>query len=296
MMHIRSLFLLVLITASAASQGTSVGLSILKVPTNALQASLGASAVSTPASLAGAQLNPASMILEDERLSILFTHTSWIEGTTANHLAVSVPTPAGRFYLTTGMSSISDIEVRTLPGPVASTFSARTAIIGGGWGTSLTKGILLAGAASYVYDRLYDVEATGLSGSLGVLATSLVEGAVFGASITELGEVSGYKGSTSDLPTRITVGGSYALAAGDFTVTPAISFQSVRGGASGLHFGTSVSYAFLTLRGSFRTGETAQAGSFGASVAYQGLLVEYALVPFSLGLGSGHLITVGIDL
>ncbi len=296
MKFLSTLVLIGLLAGSIAAQGTSSGLSILKVPTNALQASLGAAAVTSQGSPSAASLNPASIVVDDQRLSIHFTHTSWFEGISAQHLLVSLPTPFGRFYLRTGMSSIPDIEVRTQPGPPASTFSARTAVFGAGWGTSLTDGIVLGGAASYYYDRLYDVEATGLAGSIGLLATGLMEQLTIGASVTDLGSVSGYKGTTSDLPTRVTVGAAYDLPLGDFTFVPAMSYQSVRSGASGIHAGGSISYAFLTVRGTIRTGETAQLGSVGASVSYQGLAVEYALVPFASGLGSGHFISVGIHL
>ncbi len=175
--------------SAALGQGTSSGVSALKIPTNALQATLGASTVSTAMSLGAVSMNPASVVTTEGTLSVLFTHTSWVEGTTGNHLSVSLPMPLGQAFLTTGMSVVPDIEVRTGPGPPSSTFSARTAQIGGGWGLEISSGILLGLSASYVYDRLYDTEATGLSGSAGVLATGLLDDATFGASVTNSGSV-----------------------------------------------------------------------------------------------------------
>ncbi len=293
---LRSLWLLV-IPALVAAQGTSTGASILKVPQHALVASLNGLAAVEAGRLEAAPMNPATLASSEQTTSLAFTHTAWVQDISGQRLGLSFPTSIGRFSASAAISRIPGIEVRDTPGPPISTFNAQSAAFQIGWASGVTDGIVAGIAASYLYEKLYLNESTGFSVDLGLLASSPIEGLTLGLSAINLGGMSAFRTASTDLPGTVHLAARYDLSVGEFELRPAIAFRSgLNHDESGLTLGGTVMFDDLIgVRASWRTGDTARNAALGLTALYRGIGIEYALVPFTSGLGTAQILTIGLN-
>lgn len=286
-----------LIPAALLAQGTSNGGSTLKLPQHAVTASLADLSAVEFGRLEAAGINPAALADSDEATSVAFTHMSWIQDVSGQRLGLSFPTAIGRFSASTAVSRIPGIEVRESPGPPIATFDAQTALIQAGWAGSIVDGIVVGIAASYLYEKLYVNESTGFSADAGVLAETPIRDLVVAMSVVNLGGMSAFRAASVDLPSTVRLAAGYRMTFGQFEIRPAAALRTgLNHDESGLTLGGTLMFdKLLGIRASWRSGETARNLAVGLTAGYRGIGLEYALVPFSSGLGTAQVLTVGLS-
>lgn len=292
-MNNRLLFL-VLIPCVAFAQGTSTGGAFAKIPGHAVTAALGDLSVVRPAALGAVGMNPANLFAVGEQTTVIFTHAAWIQDISGQRVNTSFPLPLGRLALGAATTNVVGIEVREQPGPAIGTFDAKSAVLSVAWALPVADGIVGGIAASYLYEKLYLHESTGIGVDIGALAETPIDGLLVGASVVNLGKLSAFRTESVDIPTTVRIGGQYKFDAGAFAFEPAVAIRhELRAKQFGMALGTSATFREIVgVRFSWRSGETSRSLGIGLNVAYSGMGLEYALVPVSSGLGTAHVITV----
>lgn len=281
----------------AFGQGSSTGLSQMKLPASARLAAMGESLVAEPGDLGSISTNPANLYRNDN-LVILLTHNEWIQDLRSEQIAFGHPFSFGTVGLTISSTSITDIEIRERPGPALTTFTARSASLQLSVATPLLQDIVIGTSARFLYEKLYVDEATGLAVDIGLLYHPPVHGLVAGFSLTNIGGTSALAIEPVPLPRKAALGASYRLNLGDFTLIAASQLvREDRTGVQRLSAGLeAVFHEDLALRLGYQTGYDARALSAGLGVQYRVLTFDYAFIPFSYNLGTAHLFTIGFTI
>lgn len=287
-----------LVPAVLFAQGTSTGGATLKLPQHAVVASLTDLSAVESGRLETTGINPANLAGSGEATTVAFTHLSWIQEVSGQRLGLSFPTSIGRFSASTAVSRIPGIEVRESPGPAVTTFDAQTALFQAGWAADVSDGIVIGVAASYLYEKLYLNESTGISIDAGVLAETPVQDLVVGFSAVNLGGMTAFRSSSVEIPSTVRLAAGYRLNFGQFEFRPAAALRTgLNHDESGLTLGGTLMFDnMLGVRASWRTGETARVLAVGLTAGYRGIGLEYAFVPFTSGLGAAQVLTVGLSL
>ena len=291
------LLIAVFLYTEAHAQGTSLGGAVLKLPEHALAGSLGDASMTSGRSLAAGQFNPANIYRIDPSVTLLFSHASWFQDISAQHLSVGMPLPLGRLVVGIGSTSIDNIELRDRPGPFTSTFSAKTAQFRAGWGVEISTGIVAGISASYIYDKLYVNESSGLGVDLGVLYNTPLNGLTLGGSLVNVGSLSAFRTERVDLPQTARFGAGYRWSLEDLAVEPALGLRLPTSQPAMIFTGVSAEYAgAISVRLGWQSGNSARAVSFGFGAVYGAASLEYASVPFSADLGTTHMISIALEL
>ena len=133
--------------------------------------------------------------------------------------------------------------------------------------------------------------AWGVGVDLGVLYQTGIPGLMVGATYRNLGRMERLDVERTTLPRTMRLGASYVKNA----VTVSGDFRMPEKGDLGANLGLEyVVKERLFLRGGFLTGHDTRSWSLGVGVMRKNWRVDYAFVPVSDGLGSGHRVALGI--
>lgn len=295
MLSRRTAFFLCLLPAVSGAQGVSTGFGFLGLPYSARNAALAEASVADHSNRLSALLNPALLHgMPDFTVSI--SHQQWIQDVTSDLLQASLGLSFGSIGLTVASTTIAGIEIRTVPGPPEGTFHARSALVGITLAlpvqTDLTAGITI----QHVYEKIYVDEATGALFDVGFLYATPVEGITAGISLQHAGFAGRLQERRPRLPVTLRGGLAHRLDSGGFTVRTVIAVSTeadqsdlrLHGGVEGMYAGVA------GIRFGYQTGFATRGFSAGFGIHYSNFAVDYGFVPFSLGVGSGHLITIGV--
>jgi hypothetical protein len=285
-----------ILPCSLLSQGSSTGSSQLKIPLNARSAALGEATVSDAGRLSSWLLNPANLYSQGP-LGVALAHAQWIQEVQSEFLATQIPISLGTIGFAVSTISVPGIEVRDAPGPAIGTFSARFASLQVGFAGSLIENVSFGVSARYLYQKLYSDDATGFGVDIGLLYTTPIKGLQAGVAVTNAGTLGQFRNERSDLPTFARGGATYAFALDDFTIsTSAALANSLQFSESHLQGSSEAAYNNLfSVRFGYESGYVSHGVTTGLGVRYEFLQFDYAYVPFSLGLGDGHLFSLGFQ-
>jgi hypothetical protein len=277
-------------------QGTSTGSSQLKIPQDARTAALGEANVSDAGHLSAWLLNPANLYSRDA-MNITLTHTQWIQDVQSEFLAAQIPVPFGTVGLGVSANSVAGIEIRDVAGPSQGTFNARFASLQLGIATPLFEKLALGLSAKYIYEKLYIDNATGYGVDIGLLYHTPLSGFDAAVSVTNAGSVQEFRQQRSDLPTFMRGGGTYHFNLDDFAVSfsAAVSGNLIYPETHALASLETTYNNLVSARVGYASGYDARGLSAGLGIRYEFLQFNYAFVPFSLGLGDGHLFSLGFQ-
>jgi hypothetical protein len=296
---IRYAFIVVLLTvalASSGAQGLSASSSQLKIPLTARSAGLGESSVSDLGQFSSWYLNPANLFNESP-LTVALTHSQWIQEIQTEQLAARLPVAGGSLGLGVSTNSVPGIEIRDVPGPSLGTFSARFVSFQVGYAQNLTNEIILGASAKYLYEKLYVDEAAGFGFDAGMIYVSSIQGLKAGVAVTNIGGLQQFQNERSDLPTISHLGGSYSIRQDEFEFDFSAAWaHNLRDAENHLQVGLESSYSRqVSFRFGYQTGYESRALSGGIGIRFDFIELDYAYVPFSLGLGNGHLFSLGFQ-
>jgi hypothetical protein len=286
-----------LIPICAFAQGTSVGDANLRFLFPARVLGMAGASVADPNNASNSFLNPASLA-SGSSPEIMFSQLQWIQDIQTQMISTSLPLAVGTAALAISSTSVSDIQIRDIPGPPIGTFNAHSTVFQLGYAFPILSDLMVGTSLKYLYDKIYVDEATGYAIDLGGLYTTPVEGLTLGASLTNVGKMNKFRTQASDLPSNLDIGANYAFKLDDFDVSTAAAFgrQTVTG-ANAIHVGAEAEYSKLfAIRLGYQTGYDLRGMSAGLGIHYSIVHLDYAFVPFSSGFGDAHIITLAVRL
>ena len=296
-MKLKIIFSMLLFTSFLFSQGSSRGDVSLIFPITPFVAATGESFVADPTALQSILINPANIACSED-YGVLFSHTEWIQDVQTEYLSIAAPSNFGSFSLSIGNTSVNGIELRTIPGPAIGTFNAQSTSFQLNYGVELTKNIRIGIAPKYLYEKIFVDEATGYGIDAGILYKPSIDGVDIGCSLTNLGSLSAFRNERTDLPSQIRLGGTYSFNMNEIAFRVATALCS--------EFGTSANHCSIggeaiydrtfTVRFGYQSGIDTRGFSAGIGIHYGFAMLDYAYVPFSLGIGNSHLISIGFIL
>jgi hypothetical protein len=291
-------FLLSLLPAVLSAQGSSRGVSSLKLPATSFVGATGESFIADPLALQSVRINPAN-IASRETYGISFSHTEWIQDVRTDYLSIAAPFHYGNVSLSIGNTSVNDIPIRgENPGPELGSFNSQSTFFQLTYAVEVTENIRIGIAPKYLYEKIYVDEATGWGIDIGALYTPPVNGLTLGLSITDIGSLSAFRYERTDLPSQIRFGGTYSFSLNEIILRTAAAFSSELG-VSANHFslgGEAVYKNTFAMRLGYKSGVDTYGFSFGVGIWYSIAVIDYAYVPFSKQIGNAHIISIGFTL
>ncbi len=288
------LFCIVLIPhyISAQSAGQS-GLSFLKIGSGARNIALGDNGATLANDATAIFYNPAN--LYDARSEIFVMHNKWIQDVAAEAIAVKFSLFGVPFGIGFNSTSVSDIEIRTLPGEPDGIFNAH--YFAGTIGTALEIiPNLSAGAAmKYLYENIYSDESTGFGYDFG-LSYKYSDNLSGSAVVRNIGSMSILRNEKTKLPTEIKFGAVYNLPVIQNLFASLVSVEYQKYTATNdihINFGIETIYNSLAaLRLGYMTAYQSKGFTAGLGFKWNIIDVDYAFTPFNYSLGSSHTVSL----
>jgi hypothetical protein len=241
--------------------------------------------------------NPASMGLSNNSMLMLM-HREWVEDTRTEYFGALIPAGKFRFGVGLNLTSVDNIEIRTVPGPSQGTFSSKNSILG----LSASYGfdnISFGFTGKFLYEKILIDEATGYALDVGATYKTPWMFQI-GLAINNIGSMNALRIESSKLPTMIRIGGSTTFNFKDINsaIVAVTEFVSVfREQKSHIHIGTEFCYQdMFSLRAGIQTNYQSRFFSTGVGFKYSIFAVDYAFVPFKYDFSSTHTIAVIITL
>jgi hypothetical protein len=293
-MKINSIITLFVIASQLFGQGKSTGSSYLKFPLSARLASMGEAGVADKGNFSTAFINPAGLFLNGNG-EITLSHSEWIQDIRSEMLGSRISVPFGTVGIILSNTNINGIEVREIPGDPIAITNAHNGYIQLIGTTTVTTDIAVGVSIKYIYEKIFTDEATGYGFDAGVIYKTPIEGMTAGASFTNIGSMQAFRSQRSGLPSAVRSGIQYKnqIENYQFLVT-----TDVKGDLNlnlyYLHLGGEVTFSdFISARAGFQTGYESRGLSAGLGIQYSLFKLDYAVVPFSMNLGTAHILTLG---
>ncbi len=279
-----------------SAQGASTGSSQLLLPFHARTASLSNAVVASGESFSSALVNPAALATETET-ELLLSHSEWIQDIQSEFIGTRLPFRYGTLGVSIANINVGGIELRQRPGPADGTFIARFTAFQLGYAGNVSSDLSLGGTVKYLYEKLFVDEANGYALDLGAIYQTPIAGLSAGVAWTNIGTMNAFRQVSSRLPQQIQVGVAYKTTEGDFDLLPSLDIASKQYFPLSLLLGLEVRYqSIVSFRAGYRSSSDIRGFSAGAGIHYEFVKLDYAYVPFSLGFGSAHLISLGFVL
>ncbi len=290
------LFLLTNITFSQ-SAGSS-GLSFLKLGFGARNIAMGDAGAAASNDVTSLFYNPAKLAGK-ENSEIMFMHNEWIEDIRSELLGVQTYLFGLPIAFGFNVTTISDIEVRSRPGEPDSKFNANYFFGSLSTGFFITDEISFGTSVKYFYEGLFADESSGFGLDFGISYKTPVEDLTASAVIKNIGKMNELRNEATKLPTEIRLGGLYELMFSESKLGVKLAAEMLKYTASdNLHFnlGSEIVYNnLIALRGGYQSGFEARSFAGGLGIIWGDLRFDYALSPFSLGMGSGHSLSLNFS-
>jgi hypothetical protein len=287
-------FFLFLTSVVNAQTSSSNGLSFLKLGSGAKNIAMSDFGVVGNYDLTSPHYNP-SLIIHNNKFQISFTHHSLFNDLASEVVNASFNLLGLPFAVGLNTTTISNIEVRSRPGEVESTFNANYFSAGISTAFSFWKDINTGITFKFIYENLFTDEASGLGVDLGMTYTGFLKDFTIGASLKNIGSMSKLRLASSKLPLDFRGGVQYKFDISTYN----ISFNSIVGLQKYLneneihgHLGGELAYdnSFF-LRIGYISGHDSKNISTGFGILWKNLNIDYAYVPVKYGLGDSHIIT-----
>jgi hypothetical protein len=272
----------------------NTGLSFLKLGVTSRAVSLGEAVVSSTTDASATFYNPAALTLGSD-VNMLFMHNEQILGIRTEYLAAKFRVNKVTFGLSLNNTSVSDIEVREIPGESLDKFNAQNFAMGLSAGYKINDMLQVGVTAKFLYEKIYLDNASGYAFDIGGLYSK--DNISVGAVISNFGSMNVLRNEASTLPTSIRFGASYLIDLpginGGLRIG-ADGFKVFDGGEIHANAGAEFTYKdFLSLRAGYQSGYENKNITTGIGLKYKAFSLDYAFVPYKYSLGSSHTITIG---
>lgn len=285
-----------LIFASAlilAQDAGKSGLSFLKFGFGARNIAMGDAGNAISDDVTSLFYNPAKLSL-NRQSEIILMHNEWIQDVRSEVLGARTIIFGLPFALGFNVTSVSGIEVRTQPGPVQTTFNANYFYGSLSTGFNVSENFSAGATLKYLYEGLFQDEATGWAADLGILYKLPVDGLIASASVRNLGGMNKLRAEETKLPSEVRIGASYEqILSDDFSGIVGADVQKYFESTTHFNIGGEITYnSILSLRAGYQTGFETRGFTGGVGLKWGSLSFDYAFLPFSLGIGNANLLSV----
>ncbi len=291
---IKKIMLLALIfTINSFAQNIGTGLTFLKLGIGARSIAMGEAFTAVTDDNGSTSYNPATLRSASHN-EIALMHKEWIEGTTSEYLGTTILGDKFTYAISVLKTSVSDIEIRNMPGPSEGTFSAKNFALGGTMSLSPADNFSLGVTGKFLYEKIFTDEASGYGIDVGALYKA-TDNFFIGTSILQIGSMSHLRNESSVLPTSWRLGASYGDAINEeFSFLASLDGnKTFKDSNSHFNFGGEITYnQLIALRVGYQTGYETRSFSTGLGVSYGIVRFDYAFVPFTGGFNSTHTFSV----
>ncbi len=290
-----SLLILVPVIANAQNDGAAnTGLSFLKLGVTSRAISLGEAVVSDIDDASATNYNPAAL-LGGDNVNVLFMHNENILGIRTEYFAGKVKFKKIALGLSINNTSISDIQIREIPGAPLGTFDAQDFAIGLSGAYKINDMFQFGVTAKFLFEKIYIDNADGYAFDFGGLYSN--KKLSLGVSLANVGSMNALRNTATVLPTSIRFGGSYLLDFPNITSGLRIAadgYKVLNGGTFHANAGAEFVYKnFLAIRAGYQSGYDDRTLTTGIGLKYKSFNLDYAFVPYKYSLGNSHTFTLG---
>jgi hypothetical protein len=293
--------LLTLVCAVVARGGTgSSGLTFLKLGVSGRSVAMGDAMAASVGGAAATHYNPAGLVAREGpgNAEVLFMHKEWIQDTRTEFLGarvgISDPVALGFSVNTT---TISDIELRTRPGPAEGTFTSRYLAAGVSGAYRISEALSAGMSTRFLYEKILVDDASGIGIDLGVQYATPLEGLSVGVVIANLGTMGNLRSESSRLPALMRAGGAFTLPVpslhGEFLLAADGLFIFPESRAL-LNAGAELAVEGIFMaRAGYQAGSEGRGLSLGGGIRHGIFSLDYAFSRLNGDLGNGHTISIG---
>lgn len=290
------LFVLFASTVSLAQTAGNSGLAFLKFGFGARNIAMGNAGAAGSNDLSAMYYNP-SRLVSVEGNEVMFMHNEWIQDVRSEVGGIkwnmfSIPWAVG-FNVTT----VGDLELRNeKPGDPISLFSWNyfTGSLSSGFG--VVENLDFGMTIKYLYEGILNDESTGYGLDFGLNYFTPVKGLTASAVIKNLGSMSELRVEKTKLPSEFRLGGAYNFgletAKLDFVVAAELQ-KYLETDDIHLNSGGEIIYnQTFAARVGYQSGYESRDFTGGVGIIWGSLRLDYAYLPFSLGLGNANLFSI----
>jgi hypothetical protein len=269
------------------------GLSFLKFGFGARNIAMGDAGNSIASDVTSLFYNPSKLAMSQDH-ELMFMHNEWIQDVRSEVLGARTVLFGLPIALGVNVTSISDIEIRRIPGAPDATFSANYFYGSLSTGFKLTDELGTGISVKYLYEGLYQDEANGWGIDLGFYYILPVEGLTASASVRNIGTMDALRVEETKLPSEVRAGLSYSqMLSSNFDLSAGAELQKYFESTTHINFGAEILYSgVLALRGGYQTGFETRGLTAGVGIKWGSLRFDYAFLPFSLGIGNANLLSL----
>ena len=290
-------FILILLLGSitlAQSAGNS-GLAFLKFGFGARNIAMGDAGSSASNDLSALYYNP-SRLVSAEMNEVMFMHNEWIQDVRSEVGGIKWSMFNLPWAVGFNVTSISDIEVREKPGEPISKFNANYFFGSLSSGFTVIKDLDFGVTFKYLYEGMLNNESTGYGFDFGLNYFAPIKGLTASTVIKNIGSMSALRVEKTKLPTEFRLGGAYNfnlenvkldfIIVGEFQKYLDNDDIHINGGGEIIYNQT------FAARLGYQSGYEARGFTGGVGIMWGNLRLDYAYMPFSLGLGNANLFSI----
>jgi hypothetical protein len=272
----------------------NTGLSFLKLGITSRSIALGDAVVSSSDDASATYYNPADLFL-GRNVNILFMHNQQILGIKTEYLGAKIKMSKFALGFSINNTSVSDIQVRLIPGAAQDVFTAQDFAFGVSAAYKINNILQVGLTGKFLYEKIFVDNSNGYALDLGALYTNGKIAA--GLCIANIGSMNVLRTQATKLPTSVRFGASYLIAfpkIGGGIRVAADGYKVLNGGLIHGNAGAEFVYKdFLSIRAGYQTGYDDKSLTTGIGLRYKAISLDYAFVPYKYSLGNSHTLTLG---
>lgn len=291
-----ALVLIFSVSAYAQNDGSAnTGLAFLKLGVGARSMAMGDAYSSVSDDGTAVIYNPARLNAGmDNNLTVMYN--SAMQDLTNNFIGAKVK--FNKLGIGFGLlkTSVSDIEVRTIPGAAIDKFDAQNLSMNVSLCYELYKNLSVGVTSKLIYEKIYIDEASGVGFDIGTnyikddLSVSFV--------LSNLGSFNALKDASTKLPTAVRFGGAYSFKKkSNLNLLFALEgYKVLDGGKFHINSGAEIGYKdLLFIRLGYQTAYENKGFTTGVGFKYKGILLDYAFIPYSDSFGTSNTLSLGFN-
>ena len=297
--------LLLLTCASCAfGQPGKSGMAFLKLGISGRGTGMADAGSAIASGAAATYYNPAGLLpqeLAPGTSQLMLMHREWIQDTRMEYLGASVALGEDNALgAAINSTTVSDIEIRTRPGPADGTFTSRELSFGLSFAHRFSSDLRVGLTGKFLYQKIFVDEGAGYAADLGAIWQSPVESLTVGAAISNLGSMGALRSEKITLPALFRLGPAYTFRLGEDQMGATVAADFVRifpEQRNYLNTGAELRFnGMFAVRGGYQFGSDGRGLTLGVGLAYGILVLDYAYAKLSSDLGDAHTISLALNL
>ena len=287
--------IILLSSLSLAQSAGNSGLAFLKFGFGARNIAMGDAGSTASNDLSAMYYNPSRLVslVGNE---VMFMHNEWIQDVRSEVGGIKWNIFSLPFAVGFNVTTVSGIEVRDKPGDPVSKFNANYFFGSLSSGFTVIEDLDFGATIKYLYEGILNDESTGFGFDFGLNYLTPVKGLTASAVIKNIGSMNELRIEKTKLPSELRFGGAYnfGLETAKLAFILAAEFQKyldtddihINGGGEIIYNQT------FAARVGYQSGYESRDFTGGVGIMWSNFRLDYAYMPFSLGLGNANLFSV----